>query len=124
MNEDDGTLAPGKLYADYPLWTLVDETLHNTLGMPGGVPKINFPTKGPVLAIFTDLDLAERFLRETQHGSVKPLALLIPEAVLKIAEYFEKAGVKLVAIDIGVNPPSAHLYPIEEFLDDVRRGAT
>jgi hypothetical protein len=120
---DDGTLAPGKFYADYPLWTLHDVTLEKKVGEGGksGIPQINFPTIGAVLALFTDTDLAKRFLDETHRSGLSILGLKDPEALLKIAEYFQKRGVKHVAIDISTKPPSAAIHPIGEFIDDVRR---
>lgn len=120
--QDDGTVAPGNFYADYPLWTLYDEALDKRLGMPGGVPKINPPGMKPMLAIFTDPDLAQRFIDDLQRPDTKPLALPTPKAVLMIAEYFQKSGVENVGIDISFHPPGMQLHPIEEFIDDVRRG--
>src|SRR5690349_12077699 len=101
--QDDGTLEPGKFYADYPLWTLYDAALAK-LGMPSGVPQINPRGMPPLLAVFTDADLAERFITALGRPDVKPLALRNPKAVLDVAEHFQKAGVQHVAIDISAHP--------------------
>jgi hypothetical protein len=122
--QDDGTLEPGKFYADYPLWTLHDEALEKKRGIggKGGIPQINFPKIGAVLAIFTDVDLANRFLEEAGGPVMSPVALRKPEDLLSIAEHFQREGVEYVAIDISVKPPGAVLHPIGEFIDDARRG--
>jgi hypothetical protein len=119
---DEGALEPGKFYADYPLWTLYDEALDKKLGMPGGVPRINPPGKPPLLAIFTDADLARRFIEDLRRPDVQPLALPNPKAVLVIAEHFQKEGVQYVGIDISFHPPGMQIHPIGEFIEDVRRG--
>jgi hypothetical protein len=120
--QDEGLLEAGKFYADYPLWTLYDEALAKKLGMPGGVPRINPPGMGPLVAIFTDVDLAKRFIEDLRRPDVTPLALPNPKAVLAVAEHFQKAGVEHVGLDISFHPPSMQIHPIGEFIDDVRRG--
>jgi hypothetical protein len=122
--QDEGMLAPGKFYADYPLWTLHDKALEKKLGMPGGVPRIDPPGMEPMLAVFTDADLAERFARALGRPDVVPMALRNPQAALAVAEFFQKEGVKYVGIDISFQPNSASLQlrSIGEFIDDVRRG--
>ena len=54
--EDDGTLAPGKFYADYPLWTLwqvYDEVMVKKTGLPDGVLPVIFPPVKPRLFLPT-----------------------------------------------------------------------
>jgi hypothetical protein len=118
----DDLPAPEKFYADYPVWTLYDEALAKKHGMPGGVPRINPPGMKPVLAIFTDEDLAKRFIEDLRRPDVKPLALQHPRDLLAVAEHFEKAGVEHVAIDISFHPPGMQLHPIREFISDARQG--
>ena len=123
--EDDGTIAPGKFYADYPLWTLYSEELDKKFGMPGGVPQVNPPEMKPLLAVFTDQELAQRFIDKVGWPGVVPLALPNPEAVLKVAEHFLGKGVEDVGIDISFHAVlTFQLHPITEFIEDVRRGAS
>jgi hypothetical protein len=120
--QEDGTLSPERFEADYPLWTLYDSALDKRLGMPGGVPLINPPGMGTLLAVFTDADLAKRFIEDLRRPDVIPLALREPKALLKIVEYFQQRGVANVGIDISFHPPGMQLHPIGEFIDDIRRG--
>ena len=82
--QDDGTLEPGKFYADYPLWTLYDEALATKFGMPGGVPRINPPGMEPMLVVFTDQDLARRFVEALRRPDVRPLASQIRKLCLQL----------------------------------------
>jgi hypothetical protein len=115
---DDGTLAPGMFYADYPLWTLYDAALGQG---KAGIPQINGPNMEPFLAIFTDVDLAKRFIEDLRRPDVEPVALREPKAVLAILEHFQQKGIKHVGLDFSFHPGGVHLHPIGEFIEDVRR---
>jgi hypothetical protein len=117
---DVGTLAPGKFYADYPLWTILNRD-QQIRGIPGSVAVVNPRGQPPMLGVFTDEDLASSFI-EKVGWNAEPLKVG-PSELLAIVEHFMRTGVQYVAVDISSHPAgsSLQLHPIGEFVDDVRR---
>jgi hypothetical protein len=120
---DDGTLAPGKFYAGYPLWVVYDEDKERKSDLPHAVQQVAAPDIGRILPIFTDTDLMGRFLEALNRTGKAPCALRSPEALLKVLEQVQKDGVGYVGIDLSfqLTSISANLHPIGEFIEDVRR---
>jgi hypothetical protein len=120
----------GTFVADYPIWILCDKGTQ-----PGnaiaGMQKTMWPGKGMSLPVFTDHDLAQRWI-EAMHRSatVEPVALIAPDGAIKVAEYFQNAGVNYVVIDPCFRPlpggsqlEAQHGMSMDEFLKMVRDGA-
>ncbi len=108
-------------YADYPLWTLYDEALAQRLGMPDGIPILNPPGVGTMLPLFTDVDLAQRFIEDARRPDVTPLAIREPLGLLAIVEHFQRKGIQHVGIDLSLHPGGVQLHPIGDFIAEQRR---
>jgi hypothetical protein len=124
---------PGRFSPRYPLWTVYEAAVDK----PGFVlPTIAAPEVGRVLPLFRSEAAARLFIEEDSHrANLVPMAMESREAVLAVAESFERSGVKHVAIDLlshppavdtylSQKPPGVQLYPVAEVVEDLRSGGT
>jgi hypothetical protein len=109
---------------EFPLYVVVDPNLEKQFGMPGGIPRINPPGMKPLLAVFTDEDLAKRFCEDLRRPEVKPRAVQRPEEMLLIAEFFQKSGIDEVARDTSFHPPTIQTTSIASFIAALRRSCS
>ena len=112
-------VAQQPFHADYPMWAVHSEALGK--GKTGFV-RLNVPG-GEFLPLFTDVDLANRIIKQARQrtpNDFKPVALLSPTDLLAVVEHFKQNGIAHVGIDFS--PPTVVLVPIDEYMDDVRRG--
>lgn len=103
-----------------PFFVLVDPKLDRQFGLAGGVPRINPPGMKPLLAIFTDDDLAKRFCEDLRRPDVTPQAISSPKDMLAIAEFFQTSGIQEVARDLSFHPPTIQTTSIASFITALR----
>jgi hypothetical protein len=74
--------------------------------------------------MFTDVDLAKRFIEDAGWPNVRALEFQTAADLLSVVEHFQNARkVQNVAIDISFRSTDAHIvFPIGEFIQDIRRG--
>jgi hypothetical protein len=106
---------------EFPLYVVVDPNLERQFGMPGGIPRINPPGMKPLLAVFTDEDLAKRFCEDLRRPDVQPHVVRRPEEMLLIAEFFQKSGIDEVARDISFHPPTIQTMSMASFIAALHR---
>ena len=106
---------PGRFVADLPVWLIVSQGF-----LTGGPldPLVTTADVGQVLQVFTDEDLASRYIQEQKMSGVVPLPVRTPAALRQLLEDFEKAGGGHVGIDAGQG--RARLYAVQEILDGIR----
>jgi hypothetical protein len=108
-----------------PVWTIViDSEMHR--GLPGAVSVMESPIYGLLLALFTDEDLASRFIEDAGPESRSPLRISDRRQLRALLEAFVLIGVSHVGIDC---PPLANprnetgRYPtIQQIIDIVGPG--
>jgi hypothetical protein len=107
---------------DFPLWTLQDDD-------PKKMRVIRFGDGDAALAVFTDMDIGERHIREVLNSDPTVILhkVIGPAELIAIAEGYRTLGVRYVAIDAtivntgaqGHVLKSAH-FPIDSFIADTR----
>jgi hypothetical protein len=117
---------PGRFHVVHPLWTLHNGVLERQqrIGSKRGILLVSAPILQEALPIFTDVDVAARFIEDVGWPNVKPMSFQTPKELLAAVKHFHNARqAQQVAIDISLNPPGAKmLVPVAEFIDDIRRG--
>ena len=121
---NEGAPNPGRFRAIYPLWTLCNELLERQrrIGSKGGIVLVSAPNIEAALPIFTDSDLAMRFIEAVGWPNVKLMGLERREELLAVVGHFQRARkIQQVAIDISFDPPGAQLFvPTGKFFEDIR----
>jgi hypothetical protein len=98
----DWTPAPD-FHFDYPVWTLWDENTSRAT-------TVDRRDIGRCLMIFTDLDLAQRFIEVRPKPGVIPMGILHPKELIDFAELCRQTGTTHVSIDFSFSPkPSGGL---------------
>lgn len=111
--------------ADYPLWIIVDRARYEKAGVPIGISKFVAQELGATLPVFTDDDLADRFLDDWQTPVVKmKLAIETQDLLYSILKELEKAGCQHVGVDISIftGKLTGRFHPIREFIEDLSAG--
>jgi len=106
---------------EFPLYVVVDPKLESQFGLEGGIMKIHPPGMDPVMAIFTDEDLARRFCEDLRRPDAIAQPIYRLEDMLRIAEFFRNNGVDNVARDISFHPPTIQTTSMAIFIDSIRR---
>ncbi len=115
FNSDDGAV-------DYPFWTIKSLDLERQHGPEFAVPQMNCPGGPSVLAIFSDDDMAQRFIDDIRLPNCEPLIIPTAADMLELVDAFRKDGVKHVGYEIWFRPPGGAIVPIDEFRDGVVAG--
>lgn len=95
-----------------PVWRLESRQY------PGGLVILELPDGGKFICIFTDEDLAVRFIETSgQQLSMKAVEIPTYAAFADMLTVCQNAGVSLVAIDCKNNPSDAQAaYPVDKLL--------
>lgn len=116
-DQDEGLLI------QFPVWTLVDVAIYQASGIERGLAVFGTDSAGigPFLPLFTDPDLAARFLETTQMPAMVVVPLRTPEALDAILRLRCATEPELshVGLDVSFFPgrgPSGRFYPISEIL--------
>ena len=88
----------------YPIWTLHDLEK----AQPGVVyfRKLITPDKGDVFPVFTDMDLATRFLEITRLLDCAPLPIRNAAEAVKVGKYWFQREVRHVGLDLSALVPT------------------
>jgi hypothetical protein len=106
---------------DFPVWVIVDQGRMQSVGLPEALTLATTHDKGNVFPIFTDQDLAERFLRETAIPGAIQHEIPEPKDLIPIAEAASHAGITNAAFDLGTKPGSFRRFaPLAELLAHLR----
>ena len=108
-----------------PVWLLIHRPTFATHGIPSGVAKID-SARGPVLLFFTDKDLGERFIADSDSDG-RGLHLIREWAELdSLLEDMKKRGVGHVGFDApGLNQSAgAATFPIDIVIGIVKKAST
>lgn len=87
---------------EYPIWTLHDPSK----AQPGRVwfRRLVEPDHGDVFPVFTDLDLATRFLELSKLPDCAPLPIKNTAQAIQVGEYWLQRGVRYVGLDLSIIP--------------------
>jgi hypothetical protein len=119
--------SPDEFHFYFPLWTLADPQLGDT--MPECTRAAMATDLGLCLMIFTDLDLAERFIASMRKSQVRPVVMRHPQELIAVGEHQQRKGATHVGIDIsfhpkpegGFNRSGGRYADIAPFIEGVRR---
>lgn len=111
--------------ARYPLFTIVNKAAFYKHGLSLSIIKTNATDVGFFLPIFTDEDLAGRFIDATIEKSLRCrhmlVALKTPNALRAIANHLKTLGCNHVGLDVSFigQRITGRFYPTDEFLEDL-----
>jgi hypothetical protein len=104
---------------EFPVWTIVDLQRFKQSGLAGSVTvMMGSDGIGRFLSMFTDVDLAKRFIEDCPLPGKGPLALATPKALLAVLSDFEKiVKGEHVGIDVSSKPKiTGRFYPVREII--------
>jgi len=90
--------------AEFPVWSVVDEAIFRRDGLIPALPKLFTPEDGAIFALFTDDDLAKRFVERLPLPGKVPVKLITPGALRVILTELQCMGCKNVGIDPSTTP--------------------
>lgn len=119
----DVTMSDGFVF-NLPVWVIVNEPVWRRDGLGAGICVMTHPQFGPLLALFTDRHLAERYIED--RGTPDRAPLEAPRATLRLLlKHFDDLGAENVAFDCPTetNPriESGRFYRIQQVLDALGR---
>lgn len=104
-------------HASIPLYTVANRSAVDRFGLLRALPAITFAPYGNSLPLFTDTDLAERFLVELNDKSLGVVELRTKKAVRETALFLQRQGVSYAAVDCSGVAGGARFYPLQEIID-------
>jgi hypothetical protein len=102
----------------FPVWVIVNEERFQKEGIIRSLVEISTSEHGPILALFTDQDLAKTFATEKAVSDRAYLELRTLKALREIAKDLRSVGVTHVGIDVDA-ARRGRFYPIGEVLDAI-----
>jgi hypothetical protein len=118
MNELD--FDPGRFVIVNPIWYVVSRESLESLSTTGpGIAQAKTSDGRWYLPLFTDQDLAERFIQRTGLDG-EPIETPLPSNFLNLLEYLERTGHEYTAIDPEPGRP-LRIGPISRVIQAVRR---
>jgi hypothetical protein len=103
-----------------PAWTIADLVLHRSAGLPYSAVIMNSDPLGRFVPIFTDDDLATRFIEDGALEGITAVALDSFRALRFLLTDKEAIGVENVGVDVSFKPPKrGRFWPIHEVLQDI-----
>ncbi|HVC98452.1 MAG TPA: hypothetical protein VND64_32595 [Pirellulales bacterium] len=115
-----------KISAEFPFWTVVDKEKCEQLGLAKSVVRFTcIQRESPVCPLFTDDDLAQRFLETYGSTGRVSVCLAEPPELLGLLTEIQAAGCKYVGFDISTigGHSTGDIPEIGEVLEWVRRKA-
>ena len=107
---------------EFPVWT-IGATFPITNGNEGfSIVRINDAECGPCLPLFTDEDLADRFInlaKTERTGEYHTIVIEDPKSLAKVANCLAEKGCEYAVVDCFLRengPPSVYI-PVEKILD-------
>jgi hypothetical protein len=119
--------APEKFLIQLPVWTIADVAICQAKGLEPAIAIFSAPEIGKILPLFTDEDLAKRFLETVPVPGKSRVWLRTMKAVRAVIAGWYKAGVGHVGIDMSFasgGSISGRFYPCQELLDTIPTDAT
>jgi hypothetical protein len=126
---DDLGVDPNVFYSPGPLWVVAvrqtvgrdektgDLVVNSATAVVGGGPK-----NCRFIAVFTDEDLAERFVAEQGKLDLVPVKICSPADYIGLLEGWTRAGVVHVVYDPGkAGTPARFMVPIARAADEIKR---
>jgi hypothetical protein len=99
MPNDDSSEA-GFLFT-LPVFVILDPTLLGTTGIHEAIRMYEIDDRLNCLALFTDLDLAARFIQEEQLSHRRPWEVTTPTELMELLLHALRRGVSEVALDLS-----------------------
>jgi hypothetical protein len=93
----------GPFTVDLPVWTVVEVSTLNTVGFPM-CAAMGMSPFGRVQPLFTDEDLARRYIEEIGSPDRVPFAIRDDETLLSLLQLADSSGITHVAIDTPAAP--------------------
>jgi hypothetical protein len=109
-------------FATFPVWTVVDaEQFRGTQNIVRSLPVIGSDELGKFFPVFTDDDLAKRFIEDWPLPGKAPLQLITPRALWDVLTELKPLGCGHVGIDVSLRPTiRGRFYPISEVLEALK----
>jgi hypothetical protein len=86
-------------FCTLPVWTVIDPEEFKQAGVPASIKLLNSPKFGLLLGLFTDEDLALRFIEDVGLTGRTTFKISAKEQLLDTLSSFKVIGVKYVGID-------------------------
>jgi hypothetical protein len=104
----------------FPVWTVADGEKHGQRGFPTSIVLLTVLNKGDVMAVFTDVDLARRFIEEMPLPGKVPVELLTEEDLRAILSEFQRIKGDYVVFDVSARPQlRGRFCPVKQLLDSL-----
>jgi hypothetical protein len=126
---DDSGFDPNIFYAPGAAWVVAfrqtarwDETAGEAVAT-GATAVISGQTETRrFIAVFSDKDLAERFIAQQESTDLVPAKIRNPAEYVSILERWGQAGFTHVAYDLGkLGTPARFMFPIARAIDEIKR---
>lgn len=108
----------------FPLFTVANKAAIHKYGLPPAIIKPRTDEHGLFFPLFTDEDLATRFIEATTKRKLRRtftvVELLTINSLHAIAEFLESQGCRYVGLDVSFfgRQPQGQFIPIREFLEE------
>lgn len=101
-----------------PVWAIVNIANFQAKGLLSSIVTAKSPEVSDFLLMFTDDDLAKRFIEDNQASGCAPVEIKTEQALRSILIDLKKNGLAHVGIDVSNS--KGRFYPIGDIIDTIK----